>query len=81
MAMFLSTCKNCCMYKLDLVNIGKNIRAERARCGYSQEALAEYADTTRRTISMIELGLQHPKILSILKISNALNIDINELIK
>jgi transcriptional regulator with XRE-family HTH domain len=69
------------MYNLNLKNIGRNIKAERARRGYSQEELAELADTTRHSISMIESGLQHPKIISILKIANALNIDINELLK
>ncbi len=45
------------MYKLNLVNIGRNIKAERVRKGYSQEELAELADTTRHTISLIESGL------------------------
>ena len=69
------------MYKLDLKSIGRNIKAERARKGYSQEELAEHADLTRHAISMIESGLQHPKILSVLRIANALNLDINELLK
>ncbi|MFI3300404.1 MAG: helix-turn-helix transcriptional regulator [Candidatus Gastranaerophilales bacterium] len=69
------------MYKIYLNNIGKNIRVERARKGYSQEGLAELADTTRRTISMVEAGLQHPKLISMLKIANALELDINELLK
>lgn len=69
------------MYNLDLVNIGRNIKVERVRKGYSQEELAELADTTRHTISLVECGLQHPKILSILKIANALSIDINQLLK
>lgn len=69
------------MYKLDLKNIGRNIKAERVRRGYSQEVFAELADTTRHTISMIELGLQHPKIIMILKIANALNLNINEILK
>jgi len=69
------------MYKVDLKNIGRNIKAERVRKGYSQEELAELADTTRHTISMIETGSQHPKLLSILNIANALKIDINEFLK
>ena len=69
------------MYNLDLKQIGRNIKAERVRKGYSQEVFAEIADTTRHTIGMIELGLQHPKLLSMLKIANALNLDINELLK
>ncbi|HIS35133.1 TPA: helix-turn-helix transcriptional regulator [Candidatus Scatousia excrementigallinarum] len=69
------------MYDLDLVNIGRNIKVERVRKGYSQEELAELADTSRHSISLIESGLQHPKLISILKIANALCIDINELLK
>lgn len=68
------------MYKLDLVNIGRNIKVERVRKGYSQEELAELADTTRHTISLVESGLQHSKILSVLKIANALCLDVNELL-
>lgn len=64
-----------------MTNIGRNIRAERVRKDFSQEELAERADMTRHTVSMIESGLQQPKIISVLKISNALNIDINELLK
>ena len=69
------------MYNIDLKSIGKNIMAERVRKGYSQEELAELSDTTRHTISMIETGLRQAKILSLLKIANALNIDINKLLQ
>ena len=69
------------MYQKDLNKIGSNIRAERARKGYSQEKLAELANTTRRSISMIETGLQTPKILLLLDIVNILNIDINKILK
>ena len=67
------------MYKNDLKSIGRNIKAERVRRGYSQEDLAEFANTTRRSISMIESGLQNPKITLVLEIVNSLNIDINKL--
>ena len=69
------------MYDSDLAKIGSNIRAERARKGYSQEKLAELENTTRRSISMIETGLQNPKILLLLDIVNILNIDINKILK
>ena len=74
-------CKIQGMYQKDLNKIGSNIRAERARKGYSQEKLAELANTTRRSISMIETGLQNPKILLLLDIVNILNIDINKILK
>ncbi len=69
------------MYKLDLKSIGRNIKAERVRKGYSQEEFAEISETTRHSVSMIESGLQHPKIISMLKFANALELDINELLK
>ncbi len=69
------------MEKEILYKIGKNIKAERVRKGYSQEALAELAETTRRTICLIENGLQHPKLLLIVRLAKALNVDINEFLK
>ena len=69
------------MYELDLKKIGHRIKVERVKKDYSQEDLAEKAETTRHTISMIETGSRDAKILSILKITNALNIDINELLR
>lgn len=69
------------MYENDMYKIGSNIRAERARRGYSQEKLAELANTTRRSISMIETGLQNPKILLLIDIVNILDIDINKILK
>ena len=69
------------MEKEILYKIGKNIKAERVRKGYSQETLAELAETTRRTICLIENGLQHPKLLLIVRLAKALNVDINEFLK
>ncbi|MBO6088136.1 helix-turn-helix transcriptional regulator [bacterium] len=67
------------MYKNDLKSIGRNIKAERVRKDYSQEELAELANTTRRSISMIESGLQNPKLTLVIDIANSLNIDLNKL--
>lgn len=66
------------MEKEILKMIGRNIKAERVRRGYSQEELAELAETTRRTVSLVENGLQHPKFLLIVKFSQVLNVDINK---
>lgn len=77
----MSICQNSYMYNTNLKIIGRNIKAERVRCGYSQEQLAEYAGTSRHSISLIESGLRHPKLLSFLKIANAMNISIEELLK
>lgn len=64
-----------------LKRIGKNIKAERVRKGLSQEKFAELAETTRRTVSMIECGLQHPKFLLVIKFAQILNVDVNEFLK
>ena len=57
--------------------LGKNIKIERIRNDLSQEQLAEKAGVSTRTISLIENGLQHPKLFLIVKISKILNADIN----
>jgi len=64
-----------------LKQIGRNIKAERVRKGYSQEELAELAETTRRTVCLIEGGLQQPKFLLVVKFAKVLNVDINEFLK
>ena len=57
--------------------LGKNIKIERIRNDLSHEQLAEKAGVSTRTISLIENGLQHPKLFLIVKISKILNVDIN----
>jgi len=69
------------MEKEFLRKIGKNIKAERARKGLSQEKLAELSDTTRRTVCLVENGQQHPKLFLVVKFAKVLNVDINEFLK
>ena len=54
------------------VRIGKKI---------SQEKLAEYCELDRTYISLLERGLRQPTLITIFKISKALNILPSELIK
>ncbi len=61
--------------------IANNLRAERNRRNYSQEVLAEKTNLSTQTISYIERGVQIPSLLTALDIANALEIDINELLK
>ena len=61
--------------------IANNLRAERNRKNYSQEVLAEKTNLSAQTISYIERGVQVPSLLTALDIANALEIDINELLK
>ncbi|MBQ3311924.1 helix-turn-helix transcriptional regulator [bacterium] len=64
-----------------LRHIANNLRAERNRKNYSQEGLAERANLSSQTIGLIERAEQAPTILTLLDIANALEIDINELLK
>lgn len=61
--------------------IANNLRAERNRKNYSQEVLAEKTNLSAQTISYIERGVQVPSLLTALDIANALEININELLK
>lgn len=64
-----------------LRNLGLNIKSERIRKGYSQEELAELCDISRNSISLIETGKINPTILKVVDIAEALNLDINILLK
>ena len=61
--------------------IRKNLKAERYRKGITQAELAEYADVSESTISILERGLQTPSIFLVYDISKVLNVDINDLLK
>ncbi len=69
------------MDKQRLKHLGLNIRVERTRRQLTQDQLAEKADTSRNTISLIERGKQNLSALILIDISKVLEIDINELIK
>lgn len=59
----------------------KNLRlkAARARCDLSQQALADQVGVTRQTISAIEKGDYNPTINLCLAICHALNVTLNDL--
>lgn len=56
-----------------------DVKAARARKGYSQSELADICDVTRQTIASIEKGDYSPSVMLALKLSLALDIPINEL--
>jgi transcriptional regulator with XRE-family HTH domain len=60
--------------------IGNNIRKKRDEKGISQQELADYSDVAKSTIQRIELGEMNPSILILKSISNALEIELSELI-
>ena len=59
--------------------IGKQIKKLREIKGYTQEKLAEKSGLSLDYIGKIEVNINKPGIKAILKIANALNVDIKEL--
>jgi|TARA_B110000908_G_C9880087_1_gene282188 transcriptional regulator with XRE-family HTH domain len=64
-----------------LVNFGQRVREIRKDKGLSQEELAHKADLHRTYIGMIERAEKNITLINIEKIANALEVDINNLIK
>ena len=60
--------------------IGTRIREKREEAGYSQEQLAWDAELSNTYISLVETGKKKPSLGSLLKISNALGITLDELL-
>ena len=63
-----------------LKHLGRNIKAERVRKGYTQESFAEKAGVSREYISRIERGQENMSILKILNIAEILDTDIKNLL-
>lgn len=61
--------------------IGKSICKIRKEQKLTQEDMAVYFDNHREYISRLERGLVDPRLSTLLKISNALNIKLSEIIK
>lgn len=61
--------------------LGLNIKAERSRKNWTQAELAEKANLSPTSISLIETGSQTPSIFAAYSIARALGLDINELLK
>ena len=60
--------------------LGKQIKIQRIKREIAQEKLAIMANIHRNTLSKIERGIVLPKVITLIKIANALNININDLI-
>lgn len=60
--------------------LGSNIRKIRELKGFSQQNLAIELDVDQKTISRIENGESSPKFETIVQISKALSISINQLL-
>lgn len=60
--------------------IGKQIRIERIKREIAQEELAEKAEIHRTTMSKVERGIGYPSMDTLIKIANALEINIEDLL-
>lgn len=61
-------------------NISNNLRLQRAKQRISQDKLSELTGINQQQISYIENGKACPKLETVIKIAEALNISVNELI-
>lgn len=66
----------------ELSTIGKNIRYHRKKLGLSQDKLSKLAEVAYNTIVKIESGEnQNPTLDTLKKISKALDVSVDELLK
>lgn len=61
-------------------NISNNIRLLRTKNRISQDKLSELAVINQQQISFIENGKACPKLETVIKIAEALNVTVNDLI-
>lgn len=64
-----------------LIQLGRNVKAERTRKGYSQEIFAEKLGVNREYVSRIERGIQNLSVKKIVVLANILDININDLLR
>ena len=60
--------------------VGKVIREERKRVGFTQEELGFETDLQRNYISLMELGRHQPTVSTLFKLAKALKTTPNELV-
>jgi transcriptional regulator with XRE-family HTH domain len=65
----------------DLIKLGTNIRRIRTTKRISQEQLAAYTELHRTYIGGIERGERNVSFLNLLKIAQALNTSLDEIVK
>jgi transcriptional regulator with XRE-family HTH domain len=59
---------------------GRELFAVRRRAYYSQDALGAAAGLHRTEISLLERGLREPRLLTIIKLADALGVEAGDLI-
>jgi transcriptional regulator with XRE-family HTH domain len=67
--------------KMDTIRetFARNLRENRRKCGLTQAQLAEKAEISTHYIALIELARNIPKVETIERLANALNVEIYEL--
>lgn len=64
------------------INIGENIKKQRARIGLSQEDFAKKSDVKYTTLTKIESNvIKKPSVMIMSKIAKAFGVSIEDLIK
>lgn len=64
-----------------LINLGKNIKEQRIKKGLSQEELAFKINSARNFIGCIERAEKAPTIITLHRITQALDIKLTDLVK
>lgn len=64
-----------------LKKFGKNVKIARIKKDLTQEQLSEILDVNQNYIACIECGRQNMSLGKILELANALNVDIETLLK
>lgn len=68
------------VHKKDLIRIGKLVKHKRQQLGLSQDDFSEKAGLHRTYISQFELGLRNPTFTTLVKICDALGVELKELL-
>ena len=66
---------------MDLSMIGKRIKAAREAAGMTQEELAEVLDMSTTHISVLERGVKPPKLETLIRIANVLQVSADTLLQ
>ena len=61
--------------------LGRNLRRQREKRGFTQEKLGELAELDPTYISGIERGVRNPSVLSLLRIARALGVTVARLVE
>ena len=64
-----------------VLEVARLLRSERIRQGISMDRLAQKASLSQPMISYVERGMRNPTLDTLLRIANALDVDLSKLIK